>query len=238
MDEPNQSGLAGKAFVAIWHDIAPEGLREFYEWHHREHMPERLAIPGFRRGRRYRREDGTGQDYFNLYEVDNFDVLVGPDYLARLNAPTEWTRRTVAHFRNVTRGLCRVAGSAGLGQGGTMATLRFSAAADRETALREHLVRTAIPLLMQQVGVLGAHLGGTDPAGSRLETAEKRARDNPTDIPAWVVLVEGISGPHIRQALNRVLPNERFQDEGASGPPLMGLYRLEATRLKSPASAG
>lgn len=238
MDESNQRGLAGEAFVAIWHDVAPEGLREFYGWHHREHMPERLAIPGFRRGRRYLREDGAGQAYFNLYEVDNFDVLVGPEYLARLNAPTEWTRRAVTHFRNVTRGLCHVAGSAGLGQGGTMATLRFSPAADREAALRAHLVRTAIPALVQQVGVLGAHLGCTDTAGSRLETAEKRARGNPTDIPPWVLLVEGISAAHVRQALNEVLPDALLQQHGADALPLLGIYRLEATRLKSPAIAG
>ncbi len=35
--------------VAIWHDIVPEGLQEFYAWHGEEHMPERVSIPGFRR---------------------------------------------------------------------------------------------------------------------------------------------------------------------------------------------
>jgi len=238
MDEPNQHGLAGEALVAIWHDVAPEGLREFHEWHHREHMPERLAIPDFRRGRRYLREAGAGQDYFNLYEVDDFDVLVGPDYLARLNAPTEWTRRAVAHFRNVTRGLCRVAGSSGLGQGGVMATLRFTVPAGREDLLRAHLVSETIPALVRHVGVLGAHLGCTDTDGSRLETAEKRARANPTDIPPWVLLVEGISAAHVRQALNEVLPDALLQQLGADDLPLTGFYRLEATRLKSPATAG
>jgi len=238
MDEANQRGLAGVAFVAIWHDLAPEGLREFYEWHHREHMPERLAIPGFRRGRRYLREAGNGQDYFNLYEVDNFDVLVGPDYLARLNAPTEWTRRAVAHFRNVTRGLCRVAGSAGIGQGGTMATLRFAAAGGSEGELRGHLVRAALPALLERVGVLGAHLGWTDADGSRLETAEKRARGNPTDIPPWVLLVEGISAAHLRPALDEILNDAVWLEHGAAAPPLTGIYRLEATRLKSAATAG
>ena len=45
--------LAGEGAVAIWHDIAPEGRGEFYAWHGHEHMPERAAIPGFLRGRRY-----------------------------------------------------------------------------------------------------------------------------------------------------------------------------------------
>ena len=29
----------GGGAVAIWHDIAPEGLDEFYAWHGEEHMP-------------------------------------------------------------------------------------------------------------------------------------------------------------------------------------------------------
>jgi len=45
--------LAGQGVVAIWNGIAPEGRAEFFEWHNREHMPERVGIPGFRRGRRY-----------------------------------------------------------------------------------------------------------------------------------------------------------------------------------------
>jgi hypothetical protein len=59
-------GLAGTGVVAIWHDLLPEAKDEFYEWHNREHMPERAGIPGFRRGRRYIALD-SGPEYFNLY---------------------------------------------------------------------------------------------------------------------------------------------------------------------------
>lgn len=113
-------------------EVDGEGLDEFYDWHHREHMPERLGIPGFRRGRRYVRSDGEGQTFFNLYEVDCFEALVGQDYLNRLIAPPPWTKRAVQHFRAVTRGLCGVAGSSGIGQGGTIATLRIAADAGRD----------------------------------------------------------------------------------------------------------
>jgi hypothetical protein len=56
--------------VAIWHDLLPEAKDAFYEWHNREHMPERAGIPGFRRGRRYIATAG-GPEYFNLYEADS-----------------------------------------------------------------------------------------------------------------------------------------------------------------------
>ena len=79
--------LAGLGVVAIWHDIAPEGRDDFYEWHNREHMPERVGIPGFRRGRRFVAIEGR-PEYFNLYEADSAETLGGQDYLNRLNAPT------------------------------------------------------------------------------------------------------------------------------------------------------
>lgn len=233
-----ESGLAGSAFVAIWHDIAPEGLEAFYEWHNREHMPERLAIPGFRRGRRYLRVAGDGQDYFNLYEVDAFDVLVGADYLARLNAPTPWTKQAVAHFRNVTRGLCRVAGSEGIGQGGVMATFRIVAAAGRDATLQNHLLGEVIPALLTRAGILGAHLGFTDPDGSSIATAEKQARSNPTDIPPWVLLVEGISADHLRRAMAGPLAGRKLSEHGAAAEPITGIYQLEATRLKTACTVG
>ena len=46
-------GLLGSAVLAIWNDIAPGGDAEFNHWHTREHVPERVGVPGFLRGRRY-----------------------------------------------------------------------------------------------------------------------------------------------------------------------------------------
>ena len=232
------SGLAGEAFVAIWHDIAPAGLDVFYDWHHREHMPERLGIPGFRRGRRYLRIDGAGQDFFNLYEVDTFEVLVGQDYLNRLNAPTPWTKAAVQHFRDVSRGLCRVAASQGLGQGGVIATLRIVASPERDAALKRHLVRDALPTLLECGGIVGVHLGFTDEAGSRIETAEKKVRGNLTDVPAWVLMIEAISADTIKRAIDAVLPDSGLINAGAAAPALRGVYRLEAQRLKTAWAAG
>jgi hypothetical protein len=43
-------------------------------------------------------------------------VVSGPDYLARLNAPTPWTQRVVPPFRNVARGVGGVLFSDVVGQ--------------------------------------------------------------------------------------------------------------------------
>ena len=100
--------LLGRAVVAIWNDVAPEGRDEFYEWHNHEHMPERAGIPGFLRGRRYQAGDAK-PEYFTLYEAADASVLSGPDYLERLNNPTPATRRVIPnYFRNMVRGVCGV----------------------------------------------------------------------------------------------------------------------------------
>src|SRR5690606_13279244 len=81
--------LAGEGAVAIWHDLAPEGRAAFHAWHGEEHMPERVGIPGFLRGRRYVALSAD-LEYFNLYEALSPQVLTGADYQSRLNAPTPW----------------------------------------------------------------------------------------------------------------------------------------------------
>ena len=115
--------LLGDAVVAIWNDITPEGRANFIDWHNREHIPERVAIPGFHRGRRYVAERGD-PEYFTLYEACDTGVLVGTAYLERLNNPTPWTNRSTADFRNTLRGICSKAYSTGSGEGAFMLTLR------------------------------------------------------------------------------------------------------------------
>src|SRR5438093_8132398 len=104
--------LAGRGIVAIWHDIVLEAQPEFYEWHNREHMPERMDIPGFRRGRRYIAVQGNPQ-FFCFYEGDDLGVVAGREYLQRLNNPSEWTRRMMPHFRNMSRSVCNLRYSQG-----------------------------------------------------------------------------------------------------------------------------
>ena len=56
--------LLGEGVAAIWHDIAPEGEDDYHHWHCHEHVPERVSIPGFLRGRRYAGVSGTPRYQF------------------------------------------------------------------------------------------------------------------------------------------------------------------------------
>jgi hypothetical protein len=230
------SGLAGQAFVAIWHDVAPEGRANYYEWHNREHMAERVGIPGFRRGRRYITERGA-PEYFNLYEVDALEVLTGQDYLARLNNPTSWTRRTVPDIRNVSRSLCRVDASVGCAQGGAMMTWRLEGIEGQEEVLRRYL-RESLPVVFDRPGVLGAHFGTADRSRSEIMTEERRARGTLTLVPGWVILVEGISAAAVEAAADPELGIPALRGHGATEDIQRGIYRLEASRAKTAAVSG
>lgn len=85
-------GLLGEAAMVAWYDIAPEATSEHDDWHSHEHMPERLGIPGFLRGRRWVAPSGSPQ-YFVMYEVENFETLTSKPYLERLNNPTPWSKK-------------------------------------------------------------------------------------------------------------------------------------------------
>ena len=112
--------LLGKAALAMWWDMAPEMRAEFEDWHSHEHFPERLAIPGFRRGQRWRSATG-GDGVFVMYELEGHEVLSSPHYLARLNAPTPWSTSMMPHHRNMVRSQSRVLESCGGARGAACA---------------------------------------------------------------------------------------------------------------------
>ena len=222
-------GLVGEAFVAIWHDIVAEGQPEFQAWHTREHMPERLAVPGFLRGRRYRAADGA-PEYFNLYEVETAAVLTSGEYLARLNNPTPWTQRALPHFRNVSRSLCRLGASVGRAQGGLMLTASFEVIPGAEDALAHFLADQVLPKIFDRSGILGVHFGIADRPSSEIVTTERKARGDLTRVPGWVFLLEGVSESAVLEAGGDLAAIEA---RGAQGPVARTVYRLECSLARA-----
>lgn len=220
--------LRGAGIVAIWNGIRDEGRRNFFEWHNREHMPERVGIPGFLAGRRYQSSEAS-PEFFTLYETRSTQVLDGEDYLTRLNHPTEWTRRSVAFFTDVARALCEVRISHGIADGGWLQTWRYDVP-DAHAGAHIDAMRAHLSSLQQLPGVVGAHLCSANLAASDIQTEEKKGRPK-ADVPRWVLLVEhtgdGLAPPHLPP---EALSEQALVQTGAVGPFHQGWYRLQVMR--------
>jgi hypothetical protein len=221
--------LLGHGAIAIWHDIVPEGRDMFYAWHGQEHMPERLGIPGFLRGRRYI-GIGARLEFFNLYEAERVEVLQGGAYADRVNHPTPWTLQAVPHFRAVSRSICQVRASVGQAQGGLLATLRYDVPAENAAEHQALLERDWLPALAAQAGVAGAHLLVADASSSGVPNAEERARGVANAVPRWILLLESWGDEEPFRALaGAQFEPRKMQSIGAIGDAKLDCYRHQIT---------
>ncbi|MDB5370822.1 MAG: hypothetical protein JWP20_2380 [Roseomonas sp.] len=211
--------LAGTGIVAIWNDMRPGSRDAVYEWHNREHIPERVGIPGFLRGRRFIAVEGS-PEFFILYETKDPSAASGPAYFERLNNPTPWTVRTNKNFLNTIRGICAVVATKGQVDGGAMLTLRFDPPPDRQPALREALA-ALLPAVVAEAGILSASLCIAEREKSLIETVERIGRA-PLISPSWILLIEGMSITELAGIAERHLAEPL---EGCAVE--RGLYRLE-----------
>ncbi len=140
--------MSDPAFLALWNDLAPGREAEYEEWHAREHVPERVAAPGFRAGRRYRDPAHPTHRWFTLYELEGLDSLETPEYRDLLANPTPWSASMRPDFRHFLRAPCVQAARAGHGMGAALAVLRLPGAE-----------RIDVTALANGPGLVGARIG-------------------------------------------------------------------------------
>jgi hypothetical protein len=86
----------------------PAMEEEFNAWYDTEHLPERLAIRGFRSARRWMARCAPGEGkYLATYELDNAAVLQTPSYLARIGEGfSPWSKRCLGRAVVFRRWAC------------------------------------------------------------------------------------------------------------------------------------
>jgi hypothetical protein len=224
--------LLGQGVMINWSDVAPEHRAAYYEWHSREHMVGRVAIPGFQRGRRYSAVNAQ-RDFFNFYEVDNVAVLTGAEYLAKANAPSPLTQRTTPYVKNSVRGISRVKKSLGIGTGGYALTLRFDPANDAADELDRYLDEAFVKLAAIPE-IAGVHLIVADPSASTIVPVERKGR--PTIIPNWIIVLEGISIAALDSACDAYLAPDMLRTHGCADAIDRETYSLQVMVSKSRAA--
>jgi hypothetical protein len=213
--------LLGRAAMLLSFDVVSEAIAEHDDWHTHEHLPERLSIPGFIRGSRWVAVRG-GPRYFVLYEVEELATLTSDAYLQRLNNPSPWTSKMMAHYRGMTRGFCSVRASLGVGVGGACLLTRFKPAPKTEAPLRTWLCDEALPGLPARPGLGSVHLleGALTPS----MTNEQRIRGADAGVD-WALFITGYS----QEVLGQVLEGDFLKELARRGAEriLSAAYRLD-----------
>ena len=208
---------ASAGLMAFWADIGPDYEARFLEWHNCEHMPERVSVPGFREGRRYRSLDGTPR-YLMMYFTRDADVLGSDAYTERLNHPTPWTRESLGHFRNPSRNVYAVLADRGrttLRESPYLVAVRFDIAPAADARLQGAIRSALLPGWTALPGVGRVRLYGIDAVVSGIETAERSIYEGGPGSQCFLLLAE-CADPN-------VVESERWQaswlrlDEGMPG---------------------
>src|SRR6202051_5195985 len=156
--------LAGKAMLLTSMDIDPSDEAEFNRWYDREHLLERVAIDGFLEARRYIAHQGSPK-YLCLYSTGTFEVLDSPAYRTVLANPTEWSKTSMARFKNMIRAVARITIRRGTGRGAALGLIRIRHQAAGKDALRTQLEDKLDPGALD--GIISMHLIESDPALSK-----------------------------------------------------------------------
>jgi len=188
--------MRGTGFLAIWSDIAPAALTDYRHWLTREHTTERVTTKGFLAARVFRADRTDTNRFFILYELQAPEVLDGPAYLARLNAPTPWSQRIMPQLGNFIRGGGVMVARAGRGEGFVIAALRTEHVPDQPQQLADALVALD--------GIATVQVGATDQARTSVPTAEKGLRQR-EGFFAGLLIIEALDETSLRAALRKAV---------------------------------
>ena len=208
--------LAGTGMLLTSMNIDASDEADFNRWYDREHLEERVAIEGFLEARRYVAH-AANPKYLSLYSTATLDVLDSPAYRARLANQTEWSRRTMAHFKNMLRVVARITISKGTGRGAVLGIIRLRPKPGQDEALRGALRIELDPSDLD--GIISMHLIEGDPDLSG-PTGGIPASSRGAD---WVVLIDGTDS----HAIATLMTTRFAAIDGPLATQLsVGLYRL------------
>ena len=197
---------------------------EFNRWYDREHLEERVAMPGFLEARRYVAHDGDPK-YLSLYSTESIEVLDSPFYRTALANQTAWSKANIARFKNMIRGVSRITISRGTGRGAALGIIRLRPSSGGEDKLRAALRDQLDPAKLD--GIISMHLLENNPTLSKPITDDPAA-PNP-GAGDWFVLIDATDVSAVPAAA------ARFKDNAAIKLLVVtsGIYRLMWDLAKS-----
>jgi hypothetical protein len=171
-----------RGLLCIWTDVDPQHDLDFNRWYDREHMQERVAIPGFQSARRFGAIGASPRPYLALYYTDNLGVFTSDAYRTAFANQTAWSLENFKRMRGTQRRVGKLSVEAGAGEGGALALFVLPPQQLAQSGAR---LREALAAVAGQDHVIRASLLETDAGLSTPVTADAVAA--PAD---GLVLVE------------------------------------------------
>jgi hypothetical protein len=201
--------LLGSAVLVNWGGIKPDKEEGYNQWHSKEHMPERISLPGFLRGYRAIGIEGTNLNhkYFMMYEAKNKEVFVSKEYLERLNNPTEWTKEILSNYISPSRTICSVISSKSIGSGNFILTVRFLDEQFNKNHDLEQL-KVFISKVTEFQNITGMHFIVGDKSFGQMNTEEKKYRSSQgkqDQIISQAIILEGLKLDSLKTALDHLI---------------------------------
>ncbi len=206
--------------LAVWSDITPEAEDDYTAWYEREHMFERLTLPGFRRARHYLTVTGAPK-YFTYFELESPDVVASAAYLAQADAPSPWTQRVLPHFRKANRTAFEVVRRRGRGFGAGALTMRFDATGAGTDDVVARLLDDLLVDIVARPGIVAAQLWKKDAAATGQPTRDRALRADGDRVSDLAVFIEGTTC-----AVLESLARECLAPLALASSPDLAIHRL------------
>ena len=211
--------------LIVFAEVKQRDEQDLNEWYNREHIDERVNLPGFKRGRRYLAVKGAPK-YLATYECSKVGDLGTPAYLALLANQTPWSQKVTASFTRFTRYTLRMQVDLTHGTGGSVTCVRFVPDPRTRKPLIAWLRDQALPRAIARHGMLGAAAGEND-----VDIANAPAKAQGLDYPRaddaeWVVLLESAEAAAGQAAARALFTLTALKKFGTTRAATVGSYRL------------
>jgi hypothetical protein len=195
-----------RGLLCIWTDIDPAHEADFNRWYDREHMQERVAIPGFQSARRFAAIGACPRPYLALYYTDTLDVFRSAPYAHAFANQTPWSLENFKRMRGTQRRVGELTLEAGEGEGGALAAFVVPEATLAEAGVLP-LLNERVSGATQQDGIVRATVLRTDARLSTPVTAD--AAPAPADA---LVMIEATRADAARSQALQLAQSLRVQD--------------------------
>lgn len=153
---------------------------DFHDWYETEHIPQRMAVPGFHSAWRYEALEGEPR-FLACYFLDDMGALERPVYARLKSDPGERTARMLANVRGFTRYICDQTSDTGDADegAGALFAVAFSVPGEAEARFDAWYEEEHVPMLMEADGWLRvrrfvARPGGEGPPWTHMALHELR----------------------------------------------------------------